>query len=117
MVKPAIAFLIVLVAATACTSVSRRAESERAKEVAGAYLAQHRVPLPPHYRLTVAYCPVEPASALRFPTYGVDFRRQGEKTILYSVAVDPRSWKAVSFMNNSGIKMPWMYDEPVYETL
>jgi hypothetical protein len=116
MVKPLLSAVFLFLAAS-CASPTRFAELERAKVVAQAYLMQHRCPLPRDYVLTAAYYRVEPQSALQFPVYGVEVYPRGEKTILYDVAVDPRSWKVVSFGNNSGIPMPWMFDEPRYETL
>ena len=95
-----------------CAPVSPVAGRGHAETIALAYLTSHRAPLPQDYSLTVDEYDYAPESGHLYPVYGVhvwgrDRATHGET---YLVVVNRRTFEVDSFVNNSGIPMPWMYD-------
>ncbi len=98
-----------------CASVNPLAGRKHAETVALAYLTSHHAPLPQDYTVTVEERDYSPESGHFYAIYGVDIRGRDQRTrgVTYTVVVNRRTFEVDSFVNNSGLPMPWMYEDYV----
>jgi hypothetical protein len=113
MLRPLV--IVAVVALQGCASVPPLASAEHAKIVALAYITSHHAPLPNDYTVTADSRDYAAQSGQVYPVYGVDIwgRDRATRGATYTVVVNRRTFEIHSFVNNSGIPMPWMYDEYV----
>ena len=96
MVKPlVIVALAALTVACAHTQQGGGSREERAKAVALAYVARHRIPLPQEWRIEVedGACRSDFAPPEHFYWVHVQMPRRGTFETVYDIWVDSRSWK------------------------